>query len=279
MDIPLAIRDIILQSSEIMQKIAIFAIVFTAGVIVSILIRKSITKFLSTKISRTLAANIARVVYYILLLISLIAALGAIGIDLTGFAIAGGFAGIVIGIALQPILSNLFAGIYLMIEKTVNVGEFVEINNNLGEIVNISPMFTRIRTVDGHIVSIANTQIIGSVIKNYSKAIARRVEFNISIAYKENAEKAYNIVKRILDEHPYVLVNPSPDVFVSELGQSGVNIKVRVWTPPQVAYDVVKDLLWRIKKALSEEGIEIPFTQVDIWFRTPLIIDNRQCTD
>ncbi|MEM1526663.1 MAG: mechanosensitive ion channel family protein [Ignisphaera sp.] len=278
MDIPSAIRDIILQSSGIMQKIAVFAIVFTAGVIVSVLIRKSITKFLSTKISRALAANIARVVYYTLLLISLIAALGAIGIDLTGLAIAGGFAGIVIGIALQPILSNLFSGIYLMIEKTVNVGEFVEINNNLGEIVNISPMFTRIRTVDGHIVSIANTQIIGSVIKNYSKAIARRVEFNISIAYKENAEKAYNIVKRILDEHPYILVNPFPDVFVSELGQSGVNIKVRVWTPPQVAYDVVKDLLWRIKKALSEEGIEIPFTQVDIWFRTPLIID-RQYTD
>lgn len=278
MDIPSVLRDIILQSSEVMYKIAVFAIVFTAGVIVSILIRKSITKFLSTKISRALAANIGRAAYYVLLLISLIVALGAIGVDLTGLAIAGGFAGIVIGIALQPILSNLFAGIYLMIEKTVGVGEFVEINNNLGEIVNISPMFTRIRTVDGHIVSIANTQIIGSVVKNFSKAIARRVEFNIGIAYKENAEKAYNIVKRILDEHPYVLVNPSPDVFVSELGQNSVNIKIRVWTPPQVAYDVVKDLLWRIKKALSEEGIEIPFTQVDVWFRTPLIID-RQCTD
>uniref|UniRef100_A0A7C5XH68 Mechanosensitive ion channel family protein n=1 Tax=Ignisphaera aggregans TaxID=334771 RepID=A0A7C5XH68_9CREN len=273
MDIIEIFKNILLQSKDILPRLIIFIAIFVIGISISIVIRKSILRILSMRMPRAIASNLSKAIYYVLIFLVAITALGAIGIDLTGFIIAGGFAGIVIGVALQPVLSNLFSGFYLMIEKTINVGEVVEISGNAGEVTEISPMFTRIRTFDGFVINISNTQIISGAIKNFSKAVARRIEFKIGIAYRENAEKAYEVIRRILDEHPYVLINPSPDIFVSNLGGSSVDITVRVWTPPQVAYDTTKDLLWRIKKALSEAGIEIPFTQVDIWFRSPLNIE------
>ncbi len=264
----------LLQGGEILYKVIVFIIILAIGVTISIIIRRAFLKFLLARMSRAIASNLSRALYYILVFIVVVAAFGVIGIDLTGFIIAGGFAGIVVGVALQPLLSNLFAGLYLMFEKVISVGEFVEVGGNAGEVTEVSLFFTRIRTFDGIIINVANTQIISGVTKNFSKAVARRIEFKLSIAYREDAEKAYRILKDILDQHPYVLVNPPPDIFVSNLGQSGVDITVRVWTPPQVAYDATKDLLWRMKKALSEAGIEIPFPQVDVWFRNTLNLEH-----
>lgn len=267
------IRNLLLYGGEVVFKVAVFIAVLIAGISISVVIKRAFLKFLSTRVSNAIASNLSRALYYVMVFIVVAVALGTVGIDLTGFIIAGGFAGIVVGVALQPVLSNLFAGLYLMIEKTINVGEVVEISGNAGEVTEVSPIFTRIRTFDGFIVSVANTQIISGVTKNFSRAVARRVEFRIGIAYREDAEKAYRIIKGVVDEHPYVLVNPPPDIFVSNLGQGSMDITVRVWTPPQVAYDTTKDLLWRMKKALSESGVEIPYTQVDVWFRSTLSVE------
>lgn len=267
------IIGILMGGRDILFKIIIFMAILAIGTAISISIRRIVLKFLSVRLPKAVASNLGRALYYILMFIVFIVALGTIGVDLTGFIIAGGFAGIVIGVALQPVLSNLFAGLYLMIEKTISVGEVIETGGNAGEVTEISPIFTRIRTFDGFIVSISNTQIISGATKNFSRAVARRIEFKLGIAYREDAERAYGVIKRILDEHPYVLVNPPPDIFVSNLSESSVDITVRVWTPPQVAYDTTKDLLWRMKKALTEAGIEIPFTQVDVWFRNMLSVE------
>ncbi|MEM0490481.1 MAG: mechanosensitive ion channel family protein [Ignisphaera sp.] len=273
----MSLRDIIenisLLNNEAIYRVIVFVSIIVVGIAISIIVRRTFLKFLSARTSKAIASNVSRAIYYVLLFTVFVVALGAIGIDVTGFVLAGGFAGIVIGVALQPLLSNLFAGLYLMIEKTISVGEIVEVANNAGEVTEVSPIFTRIRTFDGIIISVANTQIISGITKNFSKAVARRIEFKLSISYKEDAEKAYRVIKNVLDEHPYVLVNPSPDIFVSNLEQSGVAITVRVWTPPQVAYDTMKDLLWKMKKALSDSGIEIPFPQIDVWFRNTLSIE------
>ncbi|MEM4613505.1 MAG: mechanosensitive ion channel family protein [Ignisphaera sp.] len=267
------IRNLLLQGSGMLYKIFVFIAILAVGIAISVMIRRAFLKFLSARVSKAIASNLSRALYYTLLFIVVVVALGTIGIDLTGFIIAGGFAGIVVGVALQPVLSNLFAGLYLMIEKTINVGEVVEIGGNAGEVTEVSPIFTRIRTFDGFVVSVANSQIITGITKNFSKAVARRIEFKLGIAYREDAEKVYRILKNILDEHPYVLVNPPPDIFVSNLGQSSMDVTVRVWTPPPLAYEATKDLLWRMRKALGEAGIEIPFTQIDVWFRSTLNIE------
>ncbi|MEB3780867.1 MAG: mechanosensitive ion channel family protein, partial [Desulfurococcales archaeon] len=213
---------------------------------------------------------IVKILYYIILSLGILIAIGTLGVDLTTLVIAGGFAGIVVGLALQPLLSNLFTGLYLLGEKSVVPGDFVEVDGVMGTVVEMSVMSTRVRTLDGVLLRIPNNRIFDSRLYNYSRYPIRRLEFIASIAYKEDAEKAIEVIRDLVDKHPLVLLEPRPEVFVSNLGSSGVDISVRVWVPSSEWYEVTMDLLWKIKKVLTDAGIEIPFTQIDVWMRTPI---------
>jgi len=246
------------------------------GFVFAYLLRKALFRTLIRVLPQSLAHNIAKATFYTVAAITILIALGTMGIDLTALVVAGGFAGIVVGFALQPILSNLFAGIYIMSEKALSPGELVEVNGVQGYVLEVSVMSTKIRSLDGAILRILNNEILNTVLKNFSRTPIRRIEFVVSIAYRENAEHVYKVINHVLDNHPLVLLDPPPEVFVSNLGSSGVDITVRVWVPSELWYEVARDLLWKSKKAISEAGIEIPFTQIDIWFRTPLKLE-AQC--
>jgi len=100
--------------------------------------------------------------------------------------------------------------------------------------------------------------------------VARRFEYVIGIRYSDNADKALEVIKNVIEEHPFALKNPAPQVFVDNLGDSSANIVVRIWGPTQEWYGVKMELLWKIKKALEREGIEIPFPQRVVWFANEL---------
>jgi len=253
-------------------NIIIALIILGVGYFIALLIRRTVFKVGARFYAKNIAGFVSKIVYYLILLIALSTALGYLGVELTGLVIAGGFAGIIVGVALQPLLASFFAGLYVMAERVIQQGEIVSIGNIMGEVVEVSLMFTRIRTFDGVMVTMPNSQLLSTSIQNYSKAVARRLEFTVSIAYSEDAEKAYKVIKETVDNHPYVLAEPAPDIYVSNLGDSGVVITVRVWVPRTLAYPVVKDLLWKIKKSLDEAGISIPFPQLDVWIKTPVTL-------
>lgn len=95
----------------------------------------------------------------------------------------------------------------------------------------------------------------------------RRLEYIVGISYKDDAEKAIEIIRGVVEDHPFALKNPEPTIFVDELGESSVNIVVRVWCPSSVWFDVKTELLWKIKIELEKAGIEIPFPQRVVWLR------------
>jgi small-conductance mechanosensitive channel len=255
-------------------RVVIAILIFIVGLFIASFIRmltyKLVIKFLPDPSSR----NIARTVYYITVFIVGAASLGYLGINLTGFIIAGGIIGLIIGIALQNTVANLFSGIFILWEKPFRTGDLVRIGDVEGWVTDITIMSTRITGFDGVKIRIPNQTVFQSLIRNYYATKARRIDFVVGIAYKEDAEKAYRVIRKVIDDHPLVLVDPEPDIYVYELGNSSVNILVRVWVPSRwdLTYKVIKDLLWQMKKAISESGIEIPFIQNDIWFRTPLRI-------
>ncbi|ADM27587.1 MscS Mechanosensitive ion channel [Ignisphaera aggregans DSM 17230] len=261
-----------IEMENILRILEIVSIV-CIGIVFAYLLRKALFRTLIRVLPQSLAHNIAKATFYTVAAITILIALGTMGIDLTALVVAGGFAGIVVGFALQPILSNLFAGIYIMSEKALSPGELVEVNGVQGYVLEVSVMSTKIRSLDGAILRIPNNEILNTVLRNFSRTPIRRIEFVVSIAYRENAERVYTIINNVLDNHPFILLDPPPEVFVSNLGSSGVDITVRVWVPSELWYDVARDLLWKLKKAISEAGIEIPFTQIDIWFRTPLKLE------
>ena len=253
-------------------RVLIALAVFFIGIFISLLIRRIIYRVSIKIMPKDISSTLSKVIYYVLVIIVVISTFGVLGVDLTGFIIAGGVLGIILGFALQSVTSNFVSGLFLFWERPLKIGDLVEIDGQIGRVVDISIISTKIVGLDGVLIRIPNEKVFQAIINNPSKTIARRIDFVVGISYRSDAEKAYNVIRDIVLKHPFVLVYPEPEIFVEELGDSSVNIRVRVWAPTSEWYNVRKELLWKIKKALDQAGIEIPYPQHDLWFRNPLEI-------
>lgn len=245
--------------------VLVFLIIIIFSVIIAKIVRINVRRTLKEKVPLTTLNNVEKIVYYGIILIGFIVALPKIGVSLSGLLVAGGILGIVIGFASQTVVSNLISGIFLMIEKPIKVGDGVNINDVSGIVEDIRVLSTTIRTYDGIYVRIPNEKVFSSNIQNYVAHGARRFGYKIGIRYKDDAEKAISIIKDLLGENPFVLKEPSPTIFVEELGESSVNLNIKIWAPSSVWYSVYTEMLWKIKVTLEKEGIEIPFPQRVIW--------------
>jgi len=242
------------------------AVIITSAVIIAKIASINLRRYLHEKVEKAKLDIIIKVVYYSIIIIAVIGVLPLLGINLSGLLVAGGVTGIVIGFASQRIVSNLISGIFLMLERPVKIGQQINVEGTAGYVEDIRVLSTTIRTYDGIFVRIPNEKVFTSSITNYVAHVARRFEYTVGIRYQDDAEKAVNIIKSVVEEHPFVLKNPAPQIFVERLGESSVDILVKIWAPVSEWYGVKTELLWKIKKALEKEKIEIPFPQRVVWF-------------
>jgi len=214
----------------------------------------------------------AKLFYYAIVTLAFFIALNIAGLTgkLTTLLAAAGITGIVLGFSAQTVVSNFISGIFMYFDKPLEIGDPVEVAGYSGIVHDIRILSTRIRTWDGLLVRIPNEKLFNSEIKNLQKYPARRVDIVVGIAYKEDAEKAIEVIKKTLDEMPYVLAEPEPTVFVDNLGDNSVNIAIRAWAPSEKWFDVRTQIVQRVKGALDEAGIEIPFPQRVNWFAEEL---------
>jgi small-conductance mechanosensitive channel len=263
--------DIVIYGSitllDLLVVILIFVVAFTIGKIISLNLRRA----LKEKINKDHQRSIGKVVYFILIIIAFMAVLPILGIDPSGLVIAAGFLGLVIGLASQSIIGNLIAGLFLVAERPLKVGDQVEVEGTMGYVEDVRIMSTVIRTYEGIFVRIPNETIFTSKISNLVAHPARRVEWVVGIRYRDDAEKAVGIIKDVINEHSFTLIRPKPEVFVKELGNSSVDIMVRVWVPSTEWYPVRQELLWKIKVTLEKNGIFVPFPQREVWFNSELM--------
>jgi small-conductance mechanosensitive channel len=209
---------------------------------------------------------IAKLAYYVILIVGILSILPIVGVEPSGLLVAGGIVGLAVGFASQTVVSNLLSGLLLMIERPILIGSPVDIEGTGGFVEDIRVISTTIRTWDGLSVRGPNGRVFTSTITNYNAYAARRFEYSIGIRYSDDADKALEIINRLIEEHPLALKQPAPQVFVDSLGDNSVNIIARIWGPISDWFTVKIELLWKIKKALEEEGIEIPFPQRVVWF-------------
>jgi len=206
---------------------------------------------------------------YGLMAIALVMAASQLGINV-GAAIAGlGVAGIAVGFAAQDSLANVISGIIVFLDKPFIVGDWITVEDEYGEVTNITLRSTRIRTPRNSYVVIPNKRIIDTVLENHSKHGRLRVDIPIGIAYKEDIGDARKVLLEAMKEVPGVLDDPAPDVVVDALGSSSVDLKVRVWISSAehrqaTSYSVVEES----KLALDEAGIEIPFPHLQLFLDT-----------
>lgn len=245
-----------------------FIIILSFSVLLSRVLTIYLRRSLKDRVSKDVGEPILKLLYYGSLIIVFIAILPLIGLDPSGFLLAGGVAGIVIGFASQNIVGNLVAGCFLMFERPIKIGDQVEINGIAGYVTDIRIISTLIRTYDGLLVRLPNQQVFTTNITNIVGHPVRRFEYTIGIRYSDDANAAIWLIKELIEKEPFALLNPSPSVFVNELGESSVKIVVRIWAPVNEWFGLKTRLLWNIKKTLEENGIEIPFPQRVLHIKT-----------
>lgn len=249
----------------VLFTILLTIVIIVAGFAIGHFARVVTTRYVGSGLPPSTRKSIGKLLYYVIIAIALMSALGVSGIDLSGVFLAGGIAGIVLGFATQSLFSNLISGIFLQIDKPMKIGDPVLITGKLpdvaGIVVEITTLSSRLRMFDGTYVRLPNSDVFLSEIRNYSGAAARRVEISVGIAYKEDTAKVVGIIRKNLKETPLVLVEPEPDVYVDSLGDSAVNINVWCWVPFSVWFDMRKQIIQQIKRELDANNVEIPFPQ------------------
>jgi len=241
--------------------------IFAAGVLIARIVRITVLKYIGLHLPEETRQVVNRVVYYGIIGLAALAALSNQGVDFTGLLLAGGIFGIIIGFATQSLIGNLISGIFMQIDRPMKIGDPIEIPdmNVAGVVTEITAFSTRLRRFDGTYVRIPNEKVFTSQIRNFSKNIARRVEFQVGIAYKEDTVSAIEVIKKSLYDTPMVLVEPEPNIFVDSLGESSVNINVWAWVPWQHWFPMRMQLIEQIKRELDNAEIEIPFPQRVVW--------------
>jgi len=170
-----------------------------------------------------------------------------------------GAAGLAVGLGLQGAMSNLGAGVMLLIFRPYKVGDFIDAAGQFGNVTQIDLFTTILETFDHQQIIIPNGKIWGEQIINHSHYDVRGVDMHFGIAYNENTDTARKVIDEVLANHPHILKEPAPFVEVEKLNDSSVDFLVRPFCKGDHYFDILYSVPEQIKKALDENDIEIPF--------------------
>jgi small conductance mechanosensitive channel len=220
----------------------------------------------SERIDDMVATLLGKVVRVAVLVFTLIAVLNRFGVETTSLVAMLGATGLAIGLALQGTLSNVAAGVMLLLLRPFKQGDAVKVGGEVIVIDALGLFACRGHLPDGPTVFLPNSNIWGQTLVNLSVTDRdlRRIDEVYGIAYDDDIDAALGILRRIAAEEPRVLDDPAPLIKVESLGDSAVNILFRVWTVRADWWDTKLDLIARCKRALEAGGCSIPFPQRDV---------------
>lgn len=211
------------------------------------------------QIDPTLGNFTASLVKWAILAMVLVAVLGIFGIEATSIVAVLGAASLAIGLALQGTLSDLAAGVMLVVFRPYKLGQFVDIGGTSGTVRDLNLFTTELVTPDNVQIIVPNGQAWGAIITNYSAHDTRRVDLVFGIDYGDDAGKAMEIIERTASADSRVLADPAPWVRVTNLGDSSVDLTARIWCRAEDYWELKFELTRRVKEAFDAGGISIPY--------------------
>lgn len=241
-------------------------LILVIGLIVSRIISNVSGKLAASKLGSHIGSVTKNIVFYVLVLTTIIASLEVFEIDLTGILAAAGILGIVIGFAAQTSVSNIISGFFLIADKPFEIGEAIEIDGQAGYVLDISLLSTRIRTFDNRYLRIPNSTVANARIVNLSRYEIRRLDIPVGIAYKEKIQKALEVLNSVIRSNENVLIEPEPLIIITRFGESSIDFEIRVWIQRSALFTARSELIKGIKTAFDEAGIEIPFPHRTVYF-------------
>ena len=241
-----------------------FLIFFVGRIVIGFIVRAMSATMEKNGVEKTLETFISNLVRTVLLIVVIIAAIGQVGIQTTSFIAVFGAAGLAIGLSLQGSLSNFASGVLIVLFRPYKVGDFVEAAGISGSVEQVQILTTIFKTGDNKQVIVPNSQIMDSIITNYSANDTRRVDMVVGVSYDDDIDKVRTTLQEIISADARVLDDPAPLIAVSELADSSVNFIVRPWCATSDYWDLMRDLTETIKKRFDKEGISFPYPQQDV---------------
>lgn len=213
-----------------------------------------------------------RIIELTFILIGAIIAFQSIGINLSGLAVIFGLLSVGIGFGLQNITSNFVAGLILLFERPIKVGDRVTVGGIEGDVMEINFRSTTVRSLNNIDIIVPNSEFVSSQVVNWSHGDRKiRLDIEVGVSYQSDLDTVLRSLKEVALENPEILRNPEPDVHLREFGDSSWNMKLRIWIDNPKRHPVVRsDINCAIVRKFRENGVEIPFPQRDLHLRSPL---------
>lgn len=247
---------------KIVAAIAIFVIGKWIAKIIKSTVMKTMTK---REVDPTLISFGGAIIYYLLMVAIVIAAIQQLGVKTTSLVAVLGAAGLAIGLSLQGALSNFAAGVLIIMFRPFKIGDVIEAAGNIGSVKEIGILYTVMASGDNRKIIIPNSQVMSSTITNITFHDTRRVDMSVGVSYSDDLDKVEAIIHDVLKADDRILTDPEPQVKVAELAGSSVNFNVRPWCKKEDYWNVFYDFQKTIKQRLDKEGVSIPFPQQDVY--------------
>jgi small-conductance mechanosensitive channel len=252
-------------NNETVDKMVRIAFILVIGIgsihLISFMVKRSLYKHLSRQSMMLVLRTIIYTGYIGLVLM----VIRELNYDLTALFGAAGVVGIVIGVASQTSIGNIISGLFLVSEKSFELGDVVRIGDKTGTVYSIDLLSIKVKTYDNLLIRIPNQTVISTELVNVTKFPIRRLEFLVGVAYKEDLRKVKTLLENVARNNPLCLEEPEPVIIFKEFGESSINISFGVWFEKANYLAVKNSVFIEIKEAFDREGIEIPFPHVSLY--------------
>lgn len=250
---------------DALPHIISFVLVIVVGFWLSNLAGKLLVKILEkNSVDESMHRFLMRFLVVLLKIVVVIIALEQIGISVNSFVAALGAGGIAAGFGLQNSIAQFASGVQILFNKPFKSGDYIKLSDVEGKVKEIRFMYTTLITNDNKTVTVPNLNMTTNNIINYSAQGTMRLDLIYSISYEEDIEKAKKVLFNVAADNGNVMKNPKPFVGVNEHGASSINLVLMVWIESQNYWDTYFRLQEEVKLAFDENGITIPFNQLDV---------------
>lgn len=245
--------------------IIVALLILILGILISKLIAKIVEKAVSKSnvngAAKSFLVSLIKIILYIAVIIM---ALSVLKVPMSSIITILGAAGLAISLALQSCLSNLCGGFIILFTKPFTTGDIIELDSSVGTVRDIGIFYTKMLTFDGKTVFIPNGKVTDAKIVNYTETPTRRIDLSFDISYSSDFEKARQVILDVIANEKLILKEPAPIVRMSSHNNSSVSVAVLVWVNNSNFLEESYSMTEAVKAAFEENGIEIPFDQLDI---------------
>lgn len=260
-----ALNSLMTQGAALGWTLIKAFLVFIVGRLLINLVNKLIKRVLLKRdIEPSVKSFVGSLVNVVLTILLIISVVGALGVQTTSFAALLASAGVAVGMALSGNLANFAGGLIILLFKPFKVGDYIEAQGIGGTVKEIQIFHTILTTPDNKTVYIPNGSLSSGAVTNFSRQDTRRVDWTFGVDYGEDYNKVKQVIETILSRDSRVLTDPAPFVALHALADSSVNVVVRVWVKSSDYWDVYFGINQAVYETFNAEGINFPFPQLTV---------------